>query len=67
LSTFLLAVVDALGNFEYLLNKDVNFIREVEHVKDGEECSDERQSFVPALKPRDLVRVKILMKDTYNV
>jgi hypothetical protein len=27
LSVFSLAVVDALGNYEYLLNKDVNFIR----------------------------------------
>jgi hypothetical protein len=28
LSTFSLAVVDALGNYTYLLNKDVNYIRE---------------------------------------
>lgn len=28
LATFSLAVVDASGNYEYLLNKDVNFIRE---------------------------------------
>jgi len=28
LSSFSLAVVDALGNYEYLLNKDVNFIRQ---------------------------------------
>jgi hypothetical protein len=28
LSTFSLAVVDADGNYEYLLNKDVNFIRQ---------------------------------------
>jgi len=28
LSVFSLAVVDALGNYSYLLNKDVNFIRE---------------------------------------
>jgi hypothetical protein len=28
LSTYSLAVVDASGNFEYLLNKDVNFIRQ---------------------------------------
>ena len=27
LSVFSLAVIDALGNYEYLLNKDVNFIR----------------------------------------
>jgi hypothetical protein len=27
LSTFSLAVIDSLGNYEYLLNKDVNFIR----------------------------------------
>lgn len=28
LATFSLAVIDASGNYEYLLNKDVNFIRE---------------------------------------
>ena len=28
LSVYSLAVVDALGNYEYLLNKDVNFIRQ---------------------------------------
>jgi hypothetical protein len=28
LSVFSLAVIDALGNYSYLLNKDVNFIRE---------------------------------------
>jgi hypothetical protein len=28
LSTFSLAVIDASGNYEYLLNKDVNFIRQ---------------------------------------
>jgi hypothetical protein len=28
LSTYSLAVIDALGNYEYLLNKDVNFIRQ---------------------------------------
>lgn len=28
LATYSLAVVDALGNYEYLLNKDVNFIRQ---------------------------------------
>ena len=28
LSTYSLAVVDALGEFHYLINKDVNFIRE---------------------------------------
>jgi hypothetical protein len=28
LSVFSLAVIDALGNYEYLLNKDVNFIRQ---------------------------------------
>ena len=36
----------------------VNFIREAEHVKGRAEYSDERQSFVPALEPRDLVRVR---------
>ena len=29
LSTFSIAVIDANGNYEYLLNKDVNFIRQV--------------------------------------
>jgi len=28
LATYSLAVIDALGNYEYLLNKDVNFIRQ---------------------------------------
>ena len=28
LSTYSLAVIDASGNYEYLLNKDVNFIRQ---------------------------------------
>jgi hypothetical protein len=28
LSTYSLAVIDATGNYEYLLNKDVNFIRQ---------------------------------------
>ena len=28
LSTYSLAVIDALGNYEFLLNKDVNFIRQ---------------------------------------
>jgi len=36
----------------------VNFFHETEYVKDHERSSDTRQSFVAALKPRDLVRVR---------
>jgi hypothetical protein len=36
----------------------VNFIRKAELVKGHAKCDDERQSFVHALEPRDLVRVR---------
>jgi hypothetical protein len=36
----------------------VNFIREVEHIKDRTQSSDTRQSVIVTLESRDLVRVK---------